>query len=119
MIPAEALHVARVQEAQPETAVQMVVAPTQQPIGNLVVLGTAYPDVPTVGLADSERLTRQPNRYAPGWTLLVWPSRSGETPSLPFCKRLRPSAACRRQLSSLVVSEPYWKDGAVIWKTPT
>jgi len=65
----QAVAAARDELGRVETALEqrtpMVVGQTQQPIGNLVVLGIAHPDVPVAGLADAERLTCQPNRYAP------------------------------------------------------
>src|SRR5690606_17330578 len=63
VVPAKASHVAQVQKAQAKAPVAMVVRQTQQPVGDLLVLGIRLGDIPVARLADLERLAGQPNRH--------------------------------------------------------
>jgi hypothetical protein len=54
VIPAEAFHIAQIQEAQTKAPVPVVVGQTPKPLRYLIVLGITPSDVPIAGLADPE-----------------------------------------------------------------
>src|SRR5690606_30360812 len=62
VVPSEPFDVAQVQKAQTESPTPMVVGESQQPVGNLVVLGLVLGHVPVARLADVECLTGQTHR---------------------------------------------------------
>ena len=61
VIPFEALDVAKVQVAQTEAPIAVVVGQAQQPVGNELVVGVLLALVAKAGLADREHLTSQPD----------------------------------------------------------
>src|SRR5690606_29890771 len=64
VVPAKAPDIAQVKKAQPKAPVAMVVRQTQQPVGDLLVLGIRLGNVPIAGLAYPKCRACQANRNA-------------------------------------------------------